>query len=131
MIVNTYNQSDRSERVHTDYIIGKGGVALLWYKSLDKDVETIEIDSDRLVAIRLCLSSVSLVIIQVYLPSANHTVDAFKDVVDTLSDFCATHKAYSNIIVIDGFNASFGGSSNRRLMNSRDKYFRPSFMCRS
>jgi len=69
--------------------IGKGGVALLWHRSLDDNVEIIPICTDRLAAIRLSLRGISIIIVQVYLPSANHNLTTFKTDVDALSDICS------------------------------------------
>ena len=95
-------------------LIGKGGASILWHKSLDNFVETIEVDSDRLVAIKLVLSDVSLVILQVYLPSANHTIEAFKETVDTMIDFCTTYSQSCNILIMGDFNARFDNSTRTR-----------------
>ena len=43
----------RNPHVLNGRLMGKGGVALLWHKSLNKVIEPVDIDSDRIIAIRV------------------------------------------------------------------------------
>jgi len=71
--------------------IGKGGVSILGHKSLDSIVQTVDINCDRIVAVKLCLQYSSILLVQVYLPASGHSIDIFKDTVDRLSDCVAAH----------------------------------------
>ena len=62
--------------------IGKGGVALLWHKSMSTCISSLDIDSDRICGIQLTWSNVCFYIIQVYAPSSNHALHSFKDFID-------------------------------------------------
>ena len=53
---------------------------------------------------KLCLPCHSIVVIQVYMPSANHSIQTFKDVIDKLSDTIAIYNEESYIIVMGDFN---------------------------
>ena len=101
---NCYTVSCSSPSVFNGRTLSKGGVALLWHKSIDQYVQTLHIDSDRLVAMKLCLPRLSIVVIQVYMPSANNSIQTFKDVIDKRSDTIAIYKEESNIIGMGDFN---------------------------
>jgi len=103
-------------------LIGKGGVALLWHHSLDNFIESVPIESDRLIAIRLCLPDISVIIIQVYLPSSNLSIDTFKLEVDKLNDVCSTYGATNSIIVMGDFNAKFASTVSTSGLRTRDAY---------
>ena len=104
-------------------LIGKGGVALLWHKSVDSFVETIHIESDRIAALKLCLPNQTLVIVQVYLPCSNHSIETFKNEVDILSDLCNVYSNISNIVIMGDFNAKFVKfNRNNKYMRTRDVY---------
>ncbi|KAH3715315.1 hypothetical protein DPMN_058021 [Dreissena polymorpha] len=79
----------------------------MWHKDLDNLVEIVDTYSDKIAAIRTCCGSISILILQVYLPAANHDISSFKNSVEQLWDIC-TVLTESNVIVIMGdFNARF------------------------
>ena len=119
---NCYTVSCSSPSVFNGRTVGKGDVALLWHKSIDQYVQTLHIDSDRLIAIQLCLPCLSIVVIQVYMSSANHSIQTFKDVIDKLSDTIAIYKEESNIIVMGDFNVQFCPRNVYSGMRSRQNY---------
>jgi exonuclease III len=51
---------------------GKGGVAIIWKKTLSDNIQTVESDSDRIAAIKVILDDIY--VIQAYLPCANATL---------------------------------------------------------
>ena len=55
---NCYTVSCSSASSFNGRTLGKGGVALLWHKSIDQYVQTLHIDSDRLIAIKLCFKCI-------------------------------------------------------------------------
>jgi len=63
---------------------GMGDVSIIWKKSLEKYIQTIEIDSDRIIAIKVCNSNISILVVQIYLPSSNHSLAECKDEVDLM-----------------------------------------------
>jgi exonuclease III len=86
-------------------------------KSLDRFVETVDINNDRLVAIKLVFPQISIMMLQVYLPSVNHGINVFKETVDKMVDFCAVHSNTCNMVIMGDFNARFDG-----YLRSRDIY---------
>ena len=71
---------------------------------------------------KLCLSRLIIVVIQVYMPSANRSIQTFKDVIDKLSDTIAIYKEESNIIVMGDFNVQFCSRIVSSGMRSRQNY---------
>jgi len=71
---------------------------------------------------KLCLSRLIIVVIQVYMPSANHSIQTFKDVIDKLSDTIDICKEESNIIVMGDFNVQFCSRNAFSGMRSRQNY---------
>ena len=102
--------------------IGKGGVAILWHRALDNYVEIIPTTSDRIAAIRMCMQGISIVIIQVYLPSTNHHFDTFKAEVDNLSDLCALYSSENQLIVMGDLNARCTSNDITASLRNRDTY---------
>jgi len=129
-ITHTCSVTSIKTTVHTLYrdayfngrYIGKGGVALLWHRSLYDNVEIIPTCTDRLAAIRLCLRDISIIIVQVYLPSANHNLTTFKTEVDALSDICSQHCGNSYLIVMGDFNARFTSKGVNPEIRTKDTY---------
>ena len=102
--------------------IGKGGVGFLWKNSLSSLIEPVEVDSDRLIAIRVRCHNSFLTIIQAYLPSTNHSLDEFKAEVDILLDTTSTQQNESNVVIIGDVNARIHESFPCTRMNSKDIY---------
>ena len=119
---NCYTVSCSSPSVFNDRTLGKCCVALLWHKSIDQYVQTLHMDSDRLIAIKLCLPCLSIVVIQVYMPSANHSIQTFKDVIDKLSDTIAIYKEESISLVMGDFNVQYCSRNAYSDMRSRQNY---------
>ena len=101
---------------------GKGGVAILWHKSLNHYVQIVETFSDRIAAIKLSFQSFNLYIIQVYLPCSNENLETFKSEVDKLNDVLSTMCYNDKSVVMGDFNAKFIGNVTPSLTRSRDKY---------
>ncbi|KAH3849408.1 hypothetical protein DPMN_091807 [Dreissena polymorpha] len=58
----------------------------MWHKDLDNLVEIVDTYSDRIAAIRICCGSISILILQVYLPAANHDI-SIKSAVDNYGTY--------------------------------------------
>ena len=71
--------ADNSLILNNNRNIGKGGVALLWHRSMSSFISPLDIDSDRICGIQLTLRNVHFYIIQVYAPSSNHGLQSFKE----------------------------------------------------
>ena len=58
--------------------VSKGGVAILWHRSLDNQVTPLDIDSDRICGIQFRISRQwHFYILQVYAPSSNHPIQTY------------------------------------------------------
>ena len=65
---------------------------------------------------------ISIVVIQVYLPSTNHNIETFKGEVDKLSDLCAMFSADNHLIVMGDCNARCTSNGDRFVPRPRDNY---------
>ncbi|KAH3819475.1 hypothetical protein DPMN_121212 [Dreissena polymorpha] len=101
---------------------GKGGVAIMWHKDLYYLVEIVDTYSDRIAAVRICCGSISILILQVYLPAANHDISSFKSSVDQLGDICTVHTESNYILIISDFTARFPRTDVTTHLRSRDMY---------
>ena len=86
--------------------IGKGGVALMWHKSLNNNITTLDIDSDRMCGIqyRIC-SNRYIYFIQVYAPCSNYPVRIYRDFVDLLQTVISIYTDHGIVIVMGDMNA--------------------------
>ena len=97
---SAFTVTSRSPSVFNGRHIYRGGVSLLWHKSLDRRLELLDIDSDRLIAAKLFLHDISVVIVQVYLPTSSHGIDMFKTEVNKLhcSSICLhSHRCHGRL----------------------------------
>ena len=97
--------ADNSLLFNNSRNIGKGGVALLWHKSMSTCISSLDIDSDRICGIQLTWSNVCFYIIQVYAPSSNHALHSFKDFIDLLHSVISLYSDNGTVIVMGDFNA--------------------------
>ena len=126
---NILNSLDLNYQAHTvkcgtpstfnDRQLGKGGVAILWHKSIDTFVEPLDVDCDRVAAVKLSLNGANYVFIQTYLPCTNHTLDVFKATVDVLSDLCQQHDTSSSIIIMGDLNVTLPNTTQHPPQNAR------------
>ena len=59
--------------------VGKGGVALLWKKTYDNKITILPIESDRIIGVQYEITSnCFLYIIQVFMPSKNHSIYKYR-----------------------------------------------------
>ena len=97
--------ADNSLLFNNSRNIGKGGVALLWHKSMSTCISSLDIDSDRICGIQLTWNNVCFYIIQVYAPSSNHALHSFKDFIDLLHSVISLYFDNGTVIVMGDFNA--------------------------
>ena len=136
---------DSNDRAHTvtcsspstlnGRTIGKVGVSILWHKSLDSIVQTVDINCDRIVAVKLCLQYCSILLVQVYLPASGHSIDIFKDTVDRLSD-CLQHNArfhqiqtqnYYDMRTRDAYVCRFADNYNHTALTESEVFTGPRY----
>ena len=63
-----------------------------------------------------------MLIVQVYVPCTNHSIDAFKHEIDILSDLCYTYSSYSSIVIMGDFNCQLTSNNNIINRRTRDTY---------
>ena len=92
----SYGVIDRDNYLPGRRPMGKGGVALMWHKSLNNSITTLDIDSDRMCGIqyRIC-SNRYIYFIQVYAPCSNYPVSIYRDFVDLLQTVISTYTDHS------------------------------------
>lgn len=107
---------------------GKGGVAILWRKTLDRNIERLyDIGNDRIMAIRIKTTpGFNLFVAGVYLPSNNSPLNVYKACLEELED--AINQLYNRgtIIVLGDFNCHigmYGGLRSFSDLNERGKLF--------
>lgn len=102
---------------------GKGGVALLWRKTMGQCVKVLVNDcSSRICAIQVGFSSGLITIINCYLPCRGNkdSETEFVGVVDEVREIIIKYKRSSDIILVGDMNASVF----REPPLARDKYFK-------
>ena len=90
--------------------VGKGGVALLWKRSIDAQVTLLNIDDDRVIGVQYQIAeNIFIYVIQVYLPSANHSIKEFENCMFKLQDICSMYLDKGTLVVMGDFNAHING----------------------
>ena len=102
----SYGVIDRDNYLPGRRPMCKGGVALMWHKSLNNSITTLDIDSDRMCGIqyRIC-SNRYIYFIQVYAPCSNYPVSIYRDFVDLLETVISTYTDHGIVIVMRDMNA--------------------------
>ncbi|MCG7879141.1 MAG: reverse transcriptase domain-containing protein [Candidatus Thiodiazotropha endolucinida] len=103
--------------------IGKGGVAILWHKSLSNFITPLDIDSDRICGIqyRLC-ENMYIYFIQVYAPCSNYPIPLYRDFIDCLQTVISMFSQHGIVIVMGDLNAHLQGQRFIKATDSRGEY---------
>ena len=110
-ISDEYSSTAVSGMVSTEFVAGRpfGGCAILYRKSLSKFITTIKSISKRFCAISLTCSSMSILLICVYLPTnygTSQSHDFYLEVLGELKGFIDA-QVFDKVIVADDFNVDF------------------------
>ena len=98
--------------------IRRGGVSIIWSKDMSGSVKPIDIDSTNIQGMEInTRNGLALVILNVYLPSANHGIELFEDSISTLSDICQYYTSFRRVVVCGDFNCNVTLGS-RSLVNA-------------
>ena len=105
------------------YRRGKGGVGILWNKSLN--VKPIIIpEEDRIIGISVKQSnSHILYVFGIYMPSSNYPYSSFTEYVDKLYVLYQEYKLLRNVIIIGDLNCEMTGSKYMANSNIRSNVF--------
>lgn len=123
-----WGRSSKDLNLDSTWRRGKGGVAILWRKVLDRNIERLfDIGNDRIMAIRIkTVTGCNLFIISVYLPSSNSSVNTYKMCLEELEDVINQLYNRGKIIVLGDLNCHIGmhgGSRSFSELNERGKLF--------
>ena len=103
--------------------VGKGGVAILWHRSLDNQVSPLDIDSDRICGIQYRVSpNIHYYILQVYAPCSNHPIQEFRDFIDYLYVIISMYWHNGVVVVMGDFNAHLQGNVFIKPTDDRGRY---------
>ena len=104
---NDYNAhvvSCSNPRTFNGRTFGKGGVALLWHRRLDRYITIVESDSDRIAALKITAHGFTWFVIQIYLPCSSEPIEKFKSEVDKLNDVLALVQQGEQVIIMGDCN---------------------------
>ena len=103
--------------------VGKGMVALMWHKRLDKFVLPLSIDDDRIIGIKFEFSRDNCIyFFQVYLPCSNHSIEIFRDYIDRLQHLLHLYSERGIVVLMGDFN-TYLPAANVTGTDSRSRYF--------
>ena len=120
--------ADTFEERFSDQFVprGRGGVCMLWHKSLTKHIKKLDVGNERIQAIQLQTQNSKIIIINVYMPTfESNSIRKYKECLDILNAIMSANSKHDFIICGD-FNASL--SENRS--NKHDKLFK-TFVCQN
>jgi hypothetical protein len=84
----------------------KGGVAILWKRSLDARICTVDTNDDRIIGVRLTLNTnMYMFLFQVYFPSTNYSLDLYNEYTVKLRDIHAMYSQIGIVVFMGDFNA--------------------------
>ena len=103
--------------------MSKGGVGLMWHKSLNNNITTLDIDSDRLCGIqyRICPNRY-IYFIQVYAPCSSCSVSIYRDFVNLLQTVISMYADQGVVIVMGDMNAHLQGQRFIKATDYRGEY---------
>lgn len=110
--------SDFSLTLPSNRRVGKGGVCLLWKRTLNDIIIPLDVDDDRIIGIEVKTSpSTLLYIFQVYIPCVNHGNNVFKRYMEKVENLFYSYSQKGMVIVMGDFNAELN------IRNQRNAYF--------
>ena len=103
--------------------VGKGGVAILWHRKLDKSVTALSFDDDKIIGIKFEINPSSYVyFFQIYLPCINHSFDSFQDYIDRLNNILGLYSDKGLVVIMGDVNANILSAKFRKDLNNRSRY---------
>lgn len=118
----SYARTDAKLNPLDPYRRGKGGVALMWKKTLDACVTPIDEPQtcdDRVIGIRVNLPNKrGLIIFSVYLPSTNTDMELYKSYISKVDELYHYYSTFNEVIFMGDFNAQANGPRYNLLENN-------------
>ena len=105
---------------------GKGGVGMLWRKSLDASITKLEdLGNDRIIVVQVRTADEhSIFIVGVYFPSSNAAIHMYRECMDILEDIIHQLHHKGTLVILGDFNAhigDFGGPRSFDSINEKGK----------
>jgi endonuclease/exonuclease/phosphatase family metal-dependent hydrolase len=101
--------------------VRQGGVSILWSKNISGLVKPLDIGSNNIQGVEITnRDGSSIVVLNVYLPSANHGIDLFADAISMLSDACQYYTSFTRVIVCGDFNSNVIHGSRSLISRNSD-----------
>lgn len=99
---------------------GKGGIGILWRKSLDANITKLEdLGNDRIIAIQVRLSNNKMIyFIGVYLPATNQPIEQFRKYSHDLKHVVNILHQQGAVIVLGDFNGHIGTHGGPRSFSA-------------
>ena len=96
--------TNRSRRLVRD-VWEKAGPHIMWHRKFNSMISPMTIDCDRITGIQLQLSeNNTLYIIQVYLPCSNHSIQTYREHINSLHDVISACSIRGMVIVVGDYN---------------------------
>ena len=108
--------TDTFEDKITDQYVprGKGGICILWHKSLSRCVKKLDVGNDRIQAIQLQTKESKIIIINVYMPTfETNSVRNYQECLDIISTIIEAN-SQSDFIICGDFNGSLSESRSNK-----------------
>ena len=116
---NSISVSDTDLCLPSSRRVGKGGVCLLWHKRIDNLVTPIPCESDRIIGIQLQITEHNFVFVfQVYLPSSNHSVAKYQEVLFNLENIVSQYNNKGIVMIIGDMNIDIS-AKGKKFQNAR------------
>jgi len=108
--------SDDFRMTHRGDKQGKNGVGILLNKEWGLQVKNTYHVNDRILLIKLKISTVNMIVIQVYLPTSNSEDDEIELVYDSLDELLGISRDSDNVIIVGDFNAVVGEGQDNQII---------------
>ena len=101
-----------------------GGVALMWKANISQYINQLEIDSDWCVAVEVCIGSVKLVIVNIYMPyQCYNNEDQYLENLGYITSLIEELNC-TNLVIIGDFNANLGVSGSNLFADHMQDFCR-------
>jgi exonuclease III len=101
-------RSDVYRVIHSGGDENQRGVAIIFDERAAHCITNIKYCIDRLMAVKVKATSVDLVVIQVYMPSSEHTEEEVDEIYEKIEDIMQDEKGNVHTIIMGEFNAVVG-----------------------
>ncbi len=109
-LYNAHGVADADLGIYDLHRRGKGGVALLWRKTIDRYITKLTLDDDRVIGLTVSLPEATPThVLMVYLPSAAAGRQQFLDCLSKLRDIYEHYSTIGDVIIMGDLNCELSG----------------------